>query len=163
MPGFGIRPATEADAPAMARAQAEAYWSNIDDLAPGAHAHPGYRDRVWAMAREDATGNWRNASVAEAEGQVVAVCYIEPAPRLLEGLWVLPACHGSGIGGALIEDVARRFIAMGAPHMMIEVHPDNPALRLYLRHGFLLTETTTRRSVGLARDLPLLILKRDLA
>lgn len=147
----------------MARAQTAAYWSNIDDFAPGAHAHPGYRERVEALAREDAANNWHNASVAELEGQVVAVCYIEPAPRLLEGLWVHPDFHGQGLGSALIEDAVERFTALGAPHVLIEVHPANPALRLYRRHGFVLTEETTRRSVGLGRDLPLLVMKRQLA
>ncbi|MCU0830319.1 MAG: GNAT family N-acetyltransferase [Rhizobiaceae bacterium] len=162
MAGSVVRPATEADRAAMAEAQAEAYWSNIDDLAPGAHAHPGYQKRVESMAREDAEGNWRNASVGEVDGRVVGVCYIEPSPRLLEGLWVHPDFHGRGIGSTLIEDAVARFRAMGATHVMLEVHPENPALRLYLRHGFVVTEETMRHSVGLARDLPLLVMKRQL-
>jgi ribosomal protein S18 acetylase RimI-like enzyme len=76
---------------------------------------------------------------------------------------VLPAFHGRGIGSALIKDAVARFRAINAPYVVIEVHPQNPALRLYERHGFSLAERTTRRSVGLTRDLPLLVLKRDLA
>jgi ribosomal protein S18 acetylase RimI-like enzyme len=161
-PVFVLRPACEDDRAAMAAAQFAAYWSNIDLLSPGAHAAPGYRDRVADAAQADARDNWRKASVAEADGTVVAVCYIEPGPLLLEGLWVHPQLHGCGIGSALIEDALQRFRALEATQVIIEVHPQNPARRLYERHGFTFVKETTRWSVGLGRELPLLVLRREL-
>jgi [ribosomal protein S18]-alanine N-acetyltransferase len=156
-----LRPATEADQAAMAAVQLEAYWSNIDVFSPGAHAKAGYRERVLQAAASDALENWRNATVAVADNIIAAVCYIEPAPLLLEGLWVQPNWHGRGIGSALILDALGRFRELGAPHVMIEVHPQNPARRLYERHGFSVVEETERWSQGLQLILPLLVMKRS--
>jgi ribosomal protein S18 acetylase RimI-like enzyme len=139
-PGFSLKAASAADIAAMAEVQVAAYWSNIDVFSPGAHEKAGYRQRVIDAAAIDARENWRNATVADADNAVVAVCYIEPAPLLLEGLWVHPQWHGRGIGSALMLDALDRFRQLGAPHVMIEVHPQNPARRLYQRHGFAVVE-----------------------
>lgn len=93
-----LRPASEADIEAIAEIKAEAYWSNFNDLEPGSHQHPGYKELAFASDLADAKTDWPTATVAELNGKPVGVCYLEFKPALLSGLWVLPEMHGKGIG-----------------------------------------------------------------
>lgn len=104
-----IRPATEADIAEMAVAQFAAFWSNFNELVPGSHGYPGYRDKVVAFAEDSARQHWPDASVAIVDGELAGHCYIDLKTRILEGLWVKPEFQGQGIGGALIEDALARF------------------------------------------------------
>ncbi len=59
-----------------------------------------------------------------------------------------------------MAEALERFEKRGDMSVAIEVHPRNPAVHLYERYGFKLTEVTTRRSNGLGRDLPLWVMTR---
>lgn len=156
--GLILRSAVEADIEAISLIKAAAYWSNFNDLEPGSHDHPGYEALALAAAKSEAIEVWPNTIVAEIDNQPVGVCILEFNPALLSGLWVLPEMHGKGIGSRLIQEAIIRFKAAGKKLITIEVHPRNPAVRLYERHGFKLSEVTTRRSNGLGRDLPLWVM-----
>jgi [ribosomal protein S18]-alanine N-acetyltransferase len=156
--GVILRPATEADIEAIAAIQTAAYWSNFNELEPGSHDHPGYFEKVIAAANADAVADWRASTIAELAGVPVAVCMLEFGPALLSGLWVLPDMQGKGIGKLLIFEALERFKRRGEKLITIEVHPRNPAVRLYEQCGFQLAEVTTRRSNGLGRDLPLWVM-----
>ena len=55
----------------------------------------------------------------------------------LHDLAVLPSHQGAGIGGELLEEIARRARALGACKVTLEVGAANRrARRLYERHGF---------------------------
>jgi GNAT superfamily N-acetyltransferase len=155
-----IRPATDADLAEMAKIQFAAFWSIFNELVPGSHEHRGYRDRVIEAANANAINHWRDASVAVSGNDTLGVCYIIPDRRLLDGLWVKPPHQGQGTGGALIKDALKRFRKLSDAPVLIELHPNNPARRLYWRSGFVEHETTTVFSEGLQKDLPLLIMRR---
>jgi [ribosomal protein S18]-alanine N-acetyltransferase len=157
-----LRPATEADIEAIAAIQSAAYWSNFNQLEPGSHNHPGYFEKVIAGGLKDAAADWSATTIAEINGRPVGVCILEFDLALLSGLWVLPEIQGKGIGSMLIEEAFERFKKRGDRLITIEVHPRNPAVRLYARSGFKLSEMTTRRSNGLGRDLPLWVMKRTI-
>lgn len=53
---------------------------------------------------------------------------------------VVPEQRGRGIGQLLLLDMVRRAHATGVSRVFLEMRADNPAVRLYERHGF--------RSVG---------------
>jgi GNAT superfamily N-acetyltransferase len=163
MGGVVLRPATADDINTIAAIQAAAYWSNFNDLEPGSHAHPGYHEKVIDAAQADAEADWATTTIAEIDGVPAGVCTLEMGSALLSGLWVRPDMQGRGIGGALIDESLQRFRAAGHRQVTIEVHPRNPAARLYLRHGFQLAEETTRFSRGLGRELPLWVLTLRLA
>jgi ribosomal protein S18 acetylase RimI-like enzyme len=155
-----LRPAIEADVETIARIQSAAYWSNFNVLEPGSHDHSGYYEKVIAGGLKDAADDWSGTTIAEIAGVAVAVCILEFEPALISGLWVAPGLQGKGIGSLLIDDALERFKRRGNGVVKIEVHPRNPAVRLYRRFGFELVEATTRYSKGLGRDLPLWVIRR---
>ncbi len=48
----------------------------------------------------------------------------------------VPDRRGTGLGGALLRELVAVAAAAGVPGLSLSVHRDNPALRLYERHGF---------------------------
>ena len=61
--------------------------------------------------------------------------FVAPAvPEL--AVAVVPAERGKGLGRALLERLVADAAALGHPGLSLSVEPDNPARRLYERHGF---------------------------
>jgi ribosomal protein S18 acetylase RimI-like enzyme len=54
----------------------------------------------------------------------------------LTELWIDPPARGGGAGRAAIELLAPELAARGVHALHLQVRPDNPALRLYQRAGF---------------------------
>lgn len=67
---------------------------------------------------------------------------------------VLPQCMGQGIGTQLLKQLVETARAH-VPALALNVRADNPALRLYQRHGFVVTNTMTNRVGGLSYDMQL--------
>ncbi|HZU56350.1 MAG TPA: GNAT family N-acetyltransferase [Actinocrinis sp.] len=79
----------------------------------------------------------------------------------LISMWVSPAARGRGVGGSLIQEIARWAAQRGAKSLRLSVMPGNVnAVALYERHGFtdtgeqgdLLPDGTGRERV-MAKDL----------
>ena len=88
-----------------------------------------------------------------------------PAGALhLVELQVDPAERNQGIGGRLVQAVVDEARRGGYPQLSLTTASSNPAIHLYLRHGFRLTATRTNRAferrtgapgrVLMVRDLP---------
>jgi ribosomal protein S18 acetylase RimI-like enzyme len=54
----------------------------------------------------------------------------------LTELWIDPPARGGGAGGEAIELLAPLLRSLGVRALHLQVRPDNPALRLYERRGF---------------------------
>lgn len=55
----------------------------------------------------------------------------------LISMWVAPASRGRGVGDALVDAVVRNATSDGYARLCLDVADDNePAIRLYARHGF---------------------------
>lgn len=65
----------------------------------------------------------------------------------LTELWVDPAERDAGAGGAALDLLAPELHSRGVNALHLQVRPDNPALRLYQRSGFVASPriTMTRR------------------
>ena len=65
----------------------------------------------------------------------------------LTELWIDPTARGRGAGGAAIALLDPELRARGVHALHLQVRPDNPALRLYRRSGFVASPriTMTRR------------------
>jgi ribosomal protein S18 acetylase RimI-like enzyme len=65
----------------------------------------------------------------------------------LTELWIDPPARGSGAGGAALALLDPELRAHGVHALHLQVRPDNPALRLYRRSGFVASPriTMTRR------------------
>lgn len=80
---------------------------------------------------------------AEINGQFVGIAtlYLQPYKRLMHncemGIIVAPECRGQGIGSLLMEAIIKK--AKETFHIEVlhlQVHPNNPAVKLYERFGF---------------------------
>jgi ribosomal protein S18 acetylase RimI-like enzyme len=58
---------------------------------------------------------------------------------VLTELWIDPPARGCGAGSAALELLAPELRARGVHALHLEVRPENPAVRLYQRTGFVLS------------------------
>lgn len=103
------------------------------------------------------------ALVAEADGEVVGVCWVrttdeyghidDATPSFSISLY--PEHRGRGIGTALMRRMLAKLEAAGYARVSLSVQKENPALRLYKRLGF--------RIIGNGADETEWLMVRDLA
>jgi ribosomal protein S18 acetylase RimI-like enzyme len=140
-----IRDATAADIPEVQRL-ARVIW----------HAHyPGIistEQIEYMLARGYATAALMDfvgkpdagllLAVANGERVGFAAWYATTATEAkLDKLYVLPRCHGQGVGHALIEQVAARARAIGTSSLVLRVNKANTkAVAAYERNGFTVRE-----------------------
>ncbi|WP_101946818.1 GNAT family N-acetyltransferase [Mycobacterium sp. 3519A] len=110
-------------------------------------------------------GSGDTVVVAEALGASVgAVWTFVHDPLLLMGanglalpeiaIGVMPAMRGRGVGGALIDALIERCRGEHEA-LTLNVHQRNPAMRLYLRKGFVVTgQGRGALGVAMRRQLP---------
>lgn len=137
--GIDLRPARDADLPLLFAVYAH---TRLDELAatgwPEAVKQAFLEQQFAAQhchyqAHYDRT-DWlvidRNGSAA---GRLY-VAYWDEEIRIVD-IALLPAARGTGIGGAILTDLAALGRRTARP-LTIHVERHNPARRLYLRHGF---------------------------
>ena len=138
-----IRPATEADLPAMGQVTAQAYyevdvatfhrsWPAPVLRPPGRHSF--WIERTRHVLRTDPGGCW----VADVDGEVVgcAVSRERELMWILSSFAVLPGHRGTGIGTHLL--VAAMHHGRGCLRAMFSSSADPRAVRRYRRAGFTL-------------------------
>jgi len=62
----------------------------------------------------------------------------DPFIYKLHKLYVHPDCHGKGFGRRLLNEVTSRLAAQRINTLELNVHQENPALRFYQAHGFVI-------------------------
>jgi ribosomal-protein-alanine N-acetyltransferase len=123
-----IRPATNADAAALAALHAQAF--------PPAEAW-GADALALMLGMPGAFGFWQSEG-----GLVLARSVVDEAEILTLG--VVPAARRAGLGGTLLQAAMAQAAALGSRMMFLEVAAANAAARgLYAAHGF--TEVGLRR------------------
>ena len=124
-----LRPATDADLPAIVAVQMESRGSAA--MPPG--IHPGHEVTAWLSAKLATDDVW----VAESAERVVG--YARITPGWLDDLYVLPAHAGAGVGSALL-DVVKAQQPDGFCLWVFEIN--TPARAFYARHGLVELERT---------------------
>ena len=148
MTGIAIRPATEADIPALGPL-AEALARQHIGYDAGRYQLP---TDVSAAFAELFTTHLRQSDavllVADRGGELVGYVFgmVEPANLVelsgragwIHDLYVAPAARGVGLGGRLLDETLRRLRALGCPGgIMLAVAPQNTAAAaLFRRYGF---------------------------
>lgn len=107
--------------------------------------HPGVQIYAEGWGRE---GDIGVCGEVEGEPQPVGACWMrlvpggeglayvdERTPQL--GIAVMPGHQGRGYGGKLMRAALAAAKARGVPQVSLTVHPENPAIALYERCGFL--------------------------
>ncbi len=127
-----LRPATTADADAMADLHVDCRLANVGSMPP--MVHPRETAHRWMRGRleGDSTG-W----VAERDGRLVG--YLVLTGEWLDDLFLAPGETGQGIGAALL-DVAKAERPEGFCLWVFE--SNRGARRFYQRHGLVELEST---------------------
>jgi GNAT superfamily N-acetyltransferase len=140
---IAIRPAVEADAPAMIRIAVAAYQHYVPRI--GQPPAPMTADYAAAARRGQA---W----VAAMDGEVTGLIILAPQPGylLLENVAVLPTAQGRGIGAQLLALAEDRARALHLPEIRLYTNAAmTENLTYYPHHGY--TETHRAQQGGFHR------------
>ena len=103
----------------------------------------GFEDRVYNTVFPDPAKFTPPAGVflVVSEGDEVAGCggirMLSPVRAELKHLWVRPGNRGRGLGEALVAELERRAVELGATELVLDTHESlESAGRLYARRGF---------------------------
>jgi GNAT superfamily N-acetyltransferase len=66
----------------------------------------------------------------------------EPTIFRLNKLYLQPACHGQGMGKAMIQFIIAETLPQGAKFLELNVNKENPTVAFYKKFGFTITEET---------------------
>lgn len=126
-----IRPATQADAEAIADIEARAWmWAYSDFIDPEDMRDPYARSAPWQdyIAR---------GAVCVFDQDGVVAGYAVVGDDELKGLYVDPAAQGAGVGGRLLTDAEQRLRDAGTARAFLLVYADNHHGReFYERRGW---------------------------
>lgn len=140
-----IRPATPADAPAIARVHVTSWRETYAGLMPNE-----FLDRMTnEKTRQRREASWEHiisqrletVLVAEQEGAVVAFVSVGAArdhpgyAAELMTLYALKSAQGQGLGRALFAEILRTLRADGIRNLALWVLDANPTRAWYLRQG----------------------------
>jgi len=145
-----VRPARASDAPGIAAVHVQSWRETYAHLVPAgflAGLDVGERTAGWARILDDDVTDvlvaldterivgWASASAGRDR--------LRPAPRELEGIYVVAAAHGSGAGRLLLD------AAIGDGPAYLWMADDNPrAEAFYRRHGFARDGAAKEESLG---------------
>jgi ribosomal protein S18 acetylase RimI-like enzyme len=98
----------------------------------------GLRDVLDALAVVGVSGLVRFPRKLKARSRVHTP--VPPDALYLAEIHVDPSARGAGIGGALLDAVVAKAERLGRPLVSLTTTIDNPARRLYERHGFVVVD-----------------------
>lgn len=144
-----LRPATEADVPAISHLASEAFVAKFGELYSAANLNAFLSESLSeaAIASELARPD-RIYRLAEADGRLLGFCKIGLAcgfpdhargSRVMElkQLYTASDATGQGIGAMLMDWAMDQFVERGADEVQISVYSENfGAHRFYQRYGF---------------------------
>ncbi|MDZ7702979.1 MAG: GNAT family N-acetyltransferase [Trueperaceae bacterium] len=142
LPACHVRPATVADAYAIAKVHVQSWRDSCRNILPeqvrflvDQSVERCFEMHAKGIAEHDISG-----VVAEADGRVVGFAVAGPSDRAafaseLFALYVLPEAQGHGVGRALVGRLAASLRADGHDSLLAWVLVDNPATRFYERLG----------------------------
>jgi phosphinothricin acetyltransferase len=145
-----VRPATEADAPALAAIYGDAVlhgFGTFEEVAPSAAAMDARRRAVQDMGLP--------YLVAELDGQVLGFAYASPfRPRaayrytLEDSVYVGPDAKGKGVGRAVLSAVIEACEALGVRQLMAVIGDSGNSGSIGLHRALGFEQTGIGKSVG---------------
>lgn len=130
-----LRPACEADVPALIELAQRSWLSGFAGAAPAAFV----RERLARQFERDwYPRHWPAMTVAEDGSALLGV--VQPEGDEVNGLWVAPEAQGQGVGTALLRHAERQIAAAGHERAWLTCSGFNPrAARFYRARGYLET------------------------
>lgn len=123
---MNIAPATPADLPAVAALEREVFAHEVYPSFFFRQAHDLWPE--WLLVARGPDG--------AVCGYVLAARAANPAEAWILSAATSPAHRGRGVGSQLLAALLAKLHAADLRRVWLTVHPDNPARRLYERHGF---------------------------
>jgi len=137
--GVTCRPATDDDLPHLAQTYFSTRLEEVAQTRWPAADQVRFLNHQFDAQHRHYRAHYPNAEwlVVERAGTAIGRLYIEEWEREIRliDIALLPNARGGGIGQALIEDLLEDAAAKGKA-LSIHVERMNPAMRLYLRLGF---------------------------
>lgn len=137
--GIACRPATDADLPLLAETYFSTRAEEVAQTGWPVEAQHRFLLQQFEAQHRHYRDNYPTAEwlVIEQAGAPAGRMYLEERPQDLHliDIALLPEARGSGVGRALLEDLIEAADAAGKG-VSIYVERMNPAMRLYLRLGF---------------------------
>ena len=132
-----IRPATDADIPAIADLHISSWRDTYRGMLPDSYVDGAMADDLRAKWERRRFGEDLWGWLAEADGVAgFAVCAGSDDPVLLDNLHVDPNRRGGGWGAKLLHAARRGMADLGRPHLYLTVLESNSrALSFYQREG----------------------------
>lgn len=95
------------------------------------------RSELQAKFLRDLRENTDGVLLAERSGEICGWGARVPKTNYVSDLWIAPAFHGQGVGGALLDALMAQIVLDGFVEAEIGTHADNfPAIGLYEKAGF---------------------------
>jgi len=137
--GVAYRPAEDGDLPFLALVYASTRIEEVAQTGWSLDLQRQFLAHQFDAQHRHYRQHYPNAEwlVIERDGAAVGRLYIEEWPdqiRLID-IALLPDSRGAGVGGAILADVMDLATTAAKP-LTIHVERHNPAMRLYLRLGF---------------------------
>lgn len=86
-----------------------------------------------------------------------------PKSDYISDLWIDPAHHGQGLGGALLDALMAQIVLNGFSDAEIGTHADNlPAIGLYEKLGFRIYQRSEEWSASFERNVEKVRMRTDL-
>ena len=95
------------------------------------------RSELQAKFLRDLRENTDGVLLAEQDGNICGWGARVAQSNYISDLWIAPAFHGQGVGGALLDALMAQIVLDGFVEAEIGTHADNfPAIGLYEKVGF---------------------------
>ncbi|PBC01382.1 GNAT family N-acetyltransferase [Mesorhizobium sp. WSM3860] len=141
--GLSLRPETDADIPFMTALYASTRAAELADVPWPPEGKAQFLDLQFQAQRAHYRRHYPEADwwLVERAGEAIGRLYVErwPSQHRIIDIAFLPERCGKGFGTALLNDLIDEAAAVGKA-VSIHVEKNNPARRLYLRLGFVVTE-----------------------
>ncbi|MCL7999466.1 GNAT family N-acetyltransferase [Brucella sp. 21LCYQ03] len=101
--------------------------------------------------------------LAERSGEICGWGACIPNLNYISDLWIDPAHHGQGFGGALLDALMAQILLNGFSDAEIGTHADNVrAIRLYEKFGFRIYQRGEEWSTSFERNVEKVRMRADL-
>lgn len=120
------------------------------------------RSELRATFLRDLRENADGVFLAERSAEICGWGARVPKTNYISDLWIDPAHHGQGLGGALLDALMAQIVLNGFLDAEIGTHADNiPAIRLYEKFGFRIYQRSEEWSESFGRTVSKVRMRAD--
>lgn len=154
-----IRRASLGEFALMAELAARAWQTAARNITLTNESRAGLQAKFLRDLYENADG----VLLAERSSEICGWGARLPKSNYISDLWIDPAHHGQGLGGALLDALMAQIVLNGFSDAEIGTHADNlPAIGLYEKLGFRIYQRSEEWSASFERNVEKVRMRADL-